>query len=775
MKNYHLIILSLVLFLMQAVSLMAQTNLVTNGGFEGEVGENGRPTGWTYNGSGATWSVITSVADIPEGTKALNINVTAAGGTNQSIYQTIGIVAGEAYKFSFSYNVYRESSSTSGGLTYSVQWKDASGTVISTATVTSSLLEYVKDFWLPSEVNVTAPVGAVDAVIYIRGNRKVGIYIDDVQWVLVQDKQSQTISGLAALTKTVGDADFDLSAVASSGLEVSYSITNSQVATVSGNRVHIVGAGTATITATQEGNENYNPAQPVSVLLTVNTPAKQNQSITGLEDITKTLGDAPFDLAAVASSGLAVSYASSNTSVATVSGSRVTLVGAGTTTITASQYGSDSYNPAPAVTAVLTVNPPAKQSQTISGLAALTKTVGDADFDLSAVASSGLSVSYSSSNAAVATVSGSTVHIVGAGETTITASQAGNDSYHPATPVTAVLTVNPAPKQVQSITGLAAITKTVGDADFELSAVASSGLPVSYTSSNAAVATVSGSTVHIVGAGETTITASQAGNDVYNAAPNATATLTVNPAARQPQTITGLAALTKTVGDADFKLSATASSGLAVSYTSSNAAVATIVGGDTVHIVGAGETVITASQAGNDSFEAAPNVTVTLTVSKQSQSITGLAALTKMLSDAPFELSATASSGLTVSYTSSDATVATVSGSTVTLTGAGTTVITASQAGNDSFAAAPNVTATLTVTDNTGIADVKAPLPVRRQGDDLVVGGAAAGSRIDVFTVIGRRQQSAVSAGGDTVLSGLPKGELLIVRNGNAVAKVIIN
>ncbi|MDR0613164.1 MAG: hypothetical protein LBG45_06780, partial [Dysgonamonadaceae bacterium] len=507
---------------------------------------------------------------------------------------------------------------------------------------------------------------------------------------------------------------------------------------------------------------------------TVNAPAKQDQTITGLVDITKTLGDDPFDLTATASSGLAVLYASSNTGVATVSGSSVRIISAGTTTITATQSGNDTYNPAMPVTAALTVNSPTKQAQTISGLADLTKTVGDADFDLSAVASSGLTVSYSSSNAAVATVSGSTVHIVGAGETVITASQAGNDSYHPAAPVTAVLTVNPAPKQAQSITGLAAITKTVGDADFDLAATASSGLPVSYSSSNTAVATVSGSTVHIVGAGETTITASQAGNDVYNAAPNATATLTVNPAAKQSQTISGLAALTKTVGDADFKLSATASSGLAVSYTSSNAAVATIVGGDTVHIVGAGETTITASQAGNDSFEAAPNVTVTLTVSKQSQSITGLAALTKMLSDAPFELSAVASSGLAVSYTSSDATVATVSGSTVTLTGAGTTVITASQAGNDSFAAAPNVTATLTVTDNTGIADVKAPLPVRRQGDDLVVGGAAAGSRIDVYTVIGRRQQSAVSAGGDTVLSGLPKGELLIVRSGNAVAKVIL-
>ena len=245
---------------------------------------------------------------------------------------------------------------------------------------------------------------------------------------------------------------------------------------------------------------------------------------------------------------------------------------------------------------------------------------------------------------------------------------------------------------------------------------------------------------------------------------------------RQPQTITGLTALTKTAGDADFKLQAVASSGLAVSYSSSNTAVATIVGGDTVHIVSAGETVITASQAGNGVYSAAPDVSVTLTVNpavRQAQSITGLTDMAKNLSDAPFELSATASSGLTVSYTSSNAAVATVSGSTVTLVGAGTTVITASQAGNDSFEAAPDVTATLTVSDNTGIADVKAPLPVRRQGNDLVV-SAEAGSRIDVYTVIGRRQQSAVSAGGETVLSGLPKGELLIVRSGNAVAKVIL-
>ncbi|KXX66812.1 LamG-like jellyroll fold domain-containing protein [Flammeovirga sp. SJP92] len=56
-------------------------------------------------------------------------------------------------------------------------------------------------------------------------------------------------------------------------------------------------------------------------------------------------------------------------------------------------------------------------------------------------------------------------------------------------------------------------TKTV-----ELSAVASSQLEVTFESSNPSVATVNGTTLTIVGAGETNITATQSGNDRYNAA-----------------------------------------------------------------------------------------------------------------------------------------------------------------------------------------------------------------------------------------------------------------
>jgi hypothetical protein len=80
------------------------------------------------------------------------------------------------------------------------------------------------------------------------------------------------------------------------------------------------------------------------------------------------------------------------------------------------------------------------------------------------------------------------------------------------------------------------------------------------------------------------------------------------------QSITFNALPSKIEGDADFNPGATASSGLTVSYTSSNSTVATIVSG-LIHIVGAGTSVITASQAGNELFNAAPSVNQTLTVS----------------------------------------------------------------------------------------------------------------------------------------------------------------
>ena len=89
---------------------------------------------------------------------------------------------------------------------------------------------------------------------------------------------------------------------------------------------------------------------------------------------------------------------------------------------------------------------------------------------------------------------------------------------------TVTLTIN---KASQTITFGALAGKIYGDADFTVSATASSGLAVSFNSQTAGVCTVSASTVHIVAAGDCTIRASQAGDANHLAAPNVDQSFTV--------------------------------------------------------------------------------------------------------------------------------------------------------------------------------------------------------------------------------------------------------
>ncbi len=100
--------------------------------------------------------------------------------------------------------------------------------------------------------------------------------------------------------------------------------------------------------------------------------AKRSQLITFNTLPARTIGDSPFTLTATASSGLSVSYTSSNPAVATVSGSTVTLVGVGTTTITASQPGDETYQAADDVAQHLVVT--ATGTNTWNGIGAWTTT-----------------------------------------------------------------------------------------------------------------------------------------------------------------------------------------------------------------------------------------------------------------------------------------------------------------------------------------------------------------------------------------------------------------
>lgn len=100
----------------------------------------------------------------------------------------------------------------------------------------------------------------------------------------------------------------------------------------------------------------------------------------------------------------------------------------------------------------------------------------------------------------------------------VTTNEAGNydvvisNSLGSVTSAAATLTVN---RLAQTITFPPLEPRRLGDPPFGLTATTSSGLPLTYTSSAPAVASVVGSTVTILGNGSTTITASQPGNATY--------------------------------------------------------------------------------------------------------------------------------------------------------------------------------------------------------------------------------------------------------------------
>jgi hypothetical protein len=142
----------------------------------------------------------------------------------------------------------------------------------------------------------------------------------------------------------------------------------------------------------------------------------------------KRMGSLPFLLTPPTSNSTgAFTYSSADPSIATISGSTVTVVGVGTTTITATQAADAGYGSG-SVTATFTVSelePPTFGSFNIPS-----KMMGSLPFQITPPTSnSGGSFSYSSSNTAVATINGTTVTVVGAGVSTITATQAAFGTF----------------------------------------------------------------------------------------------------------------------------------------------------------------------------------------------------------------------------------------------------------------------------------------------------------------------------------------------------------
>lgn len=238
----------------------------------------------------------------------------------------------------------------------------------------------------------------------------------------------------------------------------------------------------------------------------------------------KTYGDPDFNGGATSlNTTKPIIYTSSNPAVATIVAGDIHIVGAGTTNITASQM-SDGYYPDTSVTRPLLVN---KAPLTIKA---------DDKSRFEQTANPPLTITYTGfvlGETSVVlltqpTISTTAVLASPPGNYPITVTGATADNYN-ITHTPGVLTV--VPKQNQTITFPALATRTYGNAPFAAGATSTNNtIPITYTSSNTSVATVSGSTITITGAGTSVITASQAGSAGFFPAPDVARTLTVNKA-----------------------------------------------------------------------------------------------------------------------------------------------------------------------------------------------------------------------------------------------------
>jgi hypothetical protein len=247
-------------------------------------------------------------------------------------------------------------------------------------------------------------------------------------------------------------------------------------------------------------------------------------------------------------------------------------------------------------------------------------------------------------------------------------------------------------KASQTITFNTLPPVTYGVAAFGVAATASSGLPVSYTVTGPAA--LNGATLSVIGTGTVTLTASQAGNADYFAATSVSQSFSVN---RAP--------LTVTANNASITFGQPVP---ALTY-----AITGFVNGDTTAVVSgtATETTTATTSSGPGAYPitfstealTAANYTFnyvsgTLTISGgAAQTITFNPLPNVTIGTPPIALTATASSGLPVSYMSLTTTVCTISGSTLTIVTVGACSVEATQGGNNAYAAAPPVTRSFSV------------------------------------------------------------------------------
>jgi hypothetical protein len=419
-----------------------------------------------------------------------------------------------------------------------------------------------------------------------------------------------------------------------------------------------------------------------------------------------------------AATGLPAGVTASFSPTSSTSGSTLSLTASGAVTTGAATVTVTGTSGTLSASTVIPLNvTAAPKSQTIS-FAAIPAQNSGTTLALSATASSGLAVTYVSSTPTLCTVSGSTASFIGVGTCIITAAQSGNATYAAATSVAQSVTV--AAAVAATPTPIVPFIEINGVWLQEATATVAAGSAVSFGPQPSP-----GGTWSWKGPNGFTSTSRELDNLVLATGANvyvatytnpsgmtstATFTITVTPAPSftlsstatsvslvqgssgiDSVVVTGANGFTGTVNFAVSGLPAGVTASFSPTSSTSSSTLALTAGAAAT--TGAATLIVTGTSG---TLSASTPILVNVTAAPKSQTIS-FAAIPAQNSGTTLALTATASSGLAVTYVSSTPTLCTVSGSTASFIGVGTCIITAAQSGNASYAAATSVTQSVTV------------------------------------------------------------------------------
>ena len=417
-----------------------------------------------------------------------------------------------------------------------------SGTLISGKATIVAPITNSKGFWsFTSSDSTIATISGTTINLLDAGTVTIkGFLSSDANWNSATAETTLTITALPNNPSTFTDVTISKDSVSSFNLTTptsystgawTFTIADPYIASLNGLVVTPNALGKTTITARQAPAGGYGSVK-LTMTLTVIAAAPTTgafQDVTYIQSATTTNSLTIF--APTSNSTGSWSFASSDPTIATISTSAntgiITVIKPGATKITATQAAAGTYG---STTATMTLT--VKGTPTYAAVADLQKVVGDPDQSVLPPTSSSTGAwTYTSSNPAVVSTSGQTLHFGDAGSAIITMTQGASDFWLSATKTfnVNILGTTPtigtlAPVQIEVGQKLSAITNPTSNSPGKWT----------YATTNPAIAKVENNVIIGVAIGTTTISATQSPGGKYGQSNTAQATITVVAATAKP-------------------------------------------------------------------------------------------------------------------------------------------------------------------------------------------------------------------------------------------------